>query len=203
MTRAFIRVAHAACVVYDVCNPSSFESVETWINLTLSSVDNPSIPIAIIGNKCDMIRDVSTQQGIERTEELHKRGYNVAFFEASAKTAEGVVAILSHLMQGAQKICGSQKGLTLSTSTRDSTTCFQSSAPPRKQEVCPTVVHLSYIFYLRMRKQTHDFIYSTVFSSLCLSFSLHLFLSLFLSVPLIRSRILDLVIKSSDRSTRR
>lgn len=144
MTRAFVRVAQAACIVYDIGSAASFSSIPQWLNVVLQGVENQDIPVAIVGNKCDGPREVTTEDGEQATKRLAAEGNNVTFFEASAKTGIDVDEVLLYLLKSTS-VTSSRGGatsrscvdLTASTSTPQSS-CFggQKMQPFQRQEVC-------------------------------------------------------------------
>lgn len=86
ITTAYYRGAMGIIIVYDVCNQSSFDRVETWYK-TVQEHAKEDAQVIIVGNKCDQedLRVVSTQQGEQLAEKL-----GVPFIEASAKSGLNV-----------------------------------------------------------------------------------------------------------------
>ena len=84
LTPMYYKGAAAALIVYDVSNQSSFDGAKDWIK-ELQNNANPSILIALAGNKCDLEKVIDT----ETANELANR-HHLVFYEISAKTGEKV-----------------------------------------------------------------------------------------------------------------
>lgn len=71
-------------IVYDVTNRKSFEKIREWAD---SIADNASsdIKMALVGNKIDLSRDVTKDEG-----KILAESFKIPFFETSAKTDEGI-----------------------------------------------------------------------------------------------------------------
>lgn len=69
-------------IMYDVANKLSFEKVQEWVQSVYDTVGN-TIKMILIGNKIDLDRQVTTEEGRKLAEY-----YKIPFFETSAK--EGV-----------------------------------------------------------------------------------------------------------------
>ncbi len=84
LTRNFYKNSHGVLICYDVTNRKSFEKIKEWVD---SIADNASanIKIVLVGNKIDLTRDVTTDEGKKLAE-----SYKIPFFETSAKTDEGI-----------------------------------------------------------------------------------------------------------------
>ena len=80
ITMSYYRNCSGIIIVYDVTNHTSFEKVGDWIQEVRRYV--PSVPLMIIGNKCDMEdkRQVSTEEGRELADK-----HGLIFLETSAK----------------------------------------------------------------------------------------------------------------------
>jgi small GTP-binding protein len=83
MRDSYVRTAQAFILVYSITDPSSFQEIETIHEQLLRSVDSDSVPLVLVGNKCDLEdeRGVSKDEGEKLAKELG--GCN--FFESSAK----------------------------------------------------------------------------------------------------------------------
>ncbi|KAK8871872.1 hypothetical protein M9Y10_007617 [Tritrichomonas musculus] len=90
ITKAYFRGAHGILVVFDLSNRDSFDKTQDWINSIKESDD--SIDLIIIGNKCDLQREVS----IEEAQDF-AAGYNVRYFETSAKDNTNVNEAFQYL----------------------------------------------------------------------------------------------------------
>ncbi len=79
----YYRDAHAALLCYDVSNRLTFENLDRWIQ---EMEDNRGkIPTLLVGNKIDLVRQVSRQDGLDYA---MKHGF--MFMECSAKNGENV-----------------------------------------------------------------------------------------------------------------
>ena len=88
MTNLYYRDAQVAILTYDITNESSFSSIEFWIQELKYKVENENMILCLVGNKCDVNsneRKITTQKGKNFAQDN-----NMIFFEASAKTGEGV-----------------------------------------------------------------------------------------------------------------
>ena len=88
MTNLYYRDAQVALLTYDVTSESSFSSIEFWIQQLKYKVENDSMILCLVGNKCDVEpneKKVSREKGKSFAHEN-----NMLFFETSAKTGEGV-----------------------------------------------------------------------------------------------------------------
>ena len=88
LTKNFYRKADGIIIVYDITNRESFERVHDWIKSVYDNSDNyKEVQMIIVGNKIDLEekREVSKNEGVKVGE-----FFEIDFFEASAKNAEGV-----------------------------------------------------------------------------------------------------------------
>ena len=93
MTNLYYRDAQVALLTYDVTTPSSFSSIDFWINELKYKVENDNMILCLIGNKCDLKSDdrkVSKIQG-----ENYAKENNLIFFETSAKSGEGITELFN------------------------------------------------------------------------------------------------------------
>jgi small GTP-binding protein len=83
MRDQYMRTGQAFILVYSITDPSSFQDTETIHEQLLRSVDSDSVPLVLVGNKCDLEdeRGVSKDEGQKLAEEFGE----CKFFEASAK----------------------------------------------------------------------------------------------------------------------
>lgn len=86
----YYRDSSLAIIVYDITSKKSFDSVDEWRNLYLSTVGE-GFPTVIVGNKIDLEeqREVSTEDG-----EGKALSMNSKFIETSAKTKKNIPQIL-------------------------------------------------------------------------------------------------------------
>ena len=87
MRDQWIRDCEGFIIIYSITGRNSFNQVTAFRNQVLKVKDTDSIPLMLVGNKCDLEdkREVETNEG----EELAKK-LNCQFKEASAKTRENV-----------------------------------------------------------------------------------------------------------------
>ena len=85
LTPMYYRNAHAAFVVFDVTNKSTFSASENWIKDLQEGNDN--VLIMLIGNKVDM-QEQRTVQSSEAESLAYK--YNIQYIETSALSGVGI-----------------------------------------------------------------------------------------------------------------
>ena len=88
LTKNFYRKADGIIIVYDITNKESFERVQDWIKSVYDNTKTyKEIQMIIVGNKIDLeeMREVRKEDGLKIG-----KYYEIDFFEASAKNAEGV-----------------------------------------------------------------------------------------------------------------
>ena len=88
LTKNFYRKADGIIIVYDITNKESFERVQDRIKSVYDNTDTfKEIQMIIVGNKIDLeeMREVTKEDGIKIG-----KYYEIDFYEASAKNAEGV-----------------------------------------------------------------------------------------------------------------
>nr|VZI17541.1 unnamed protein product [Spirometra erinaceieuropaei] len=86
LTPSFYRGAHAAVIIFDLCNRESFESLEKWFHEIWTYTNRPNLVRLLIGNKLDLEQRQVTRDEALRFARLHK----LLYAEVSAKTNEGV-----------------------------------------------------------------------------------------------------------------
>jgi len=86
ITSAYYRGADGIILVYDVCDPESFDQVDDWLNEVNRYVNESTCKI-LIGNKCDddSARKVSYEAGKKKADDL-----GISFIETSAKVGTNV-----------------------------------------------------------------------------------------------------------------
>ena len=89
IARAYYKNSVCACIVYDITNRSSFQSIQSWID-DCSKQTSKTVLLLLIGNKSDLkdMREVQYEEG-EKFAKLH----NMNFLETSAKTGENISSI--------------------------------------------------------------------------------------------------------------
>jgi small GTP-binding protein len=81
--RNYLRNAEAGILVYDVTRPETFHNIDTW-HKEITEVE-PNINLVLVGNKIDLERYISREQGEQKAEEL-----GISYEETSAKTGENI-----------------------------------------------------------------------------------------------------------------
>jgi small GTP-binding protein len=93
LTRNFYRNSNGVIIVYDVTNKSSFEKVQEWVQSVYDNTDR-SIKMILVGNKIDLNREVSTEEGKKLAE-----FYKIPFFETSAKENIGITECVRKIIK--------------------------------------------------------------------------------------------------------
>lgn len=86
----FYRGSRAAALVYDVTEPQSLKDLERWREEVLGAIQQQ--PFLVIGNKIDLERTVSAEEGKAFADSIH-----ASYVETSALTGEGVPALFESL----------------------------------------------------------------------------------------------------------
>ena len=91
ISRAYYKNSVCACIVYDISNYSSFESIQSWIE-DCKSQTSKTILLILIGNKSDLndMREVTYDEGAQFAE-----SNNMVFLETSAKTGDNIKEIFN------------------------------------------------------------------------------------------------------------
>lgn len=92
--RAFYRGSKAVGLVYDTSERRSFERLEHWKTEIRENL--PSTPLVLAGNKTDLPRQVSREEGQALAED-----WNVPFFETSCVSGRGVREFFSAVANAA------------------------------------------------------------------------------------------------------
>ena len=91
--KTYYNGAQAGFIVFDLTNRKSLENVKNWYNELNEFINNPDLPVMIIGNKKDLSekRVITNQDAINMTQSLTgSKNRNVLYFETSALTGENV-----------------------------------------------------------------------------------------------------------------
>jgi GTPase SAR1 family protein len=99
ITTSFFRGMRGVVLVYDITDPRSFASVESWIS-EINSKAEKDVSVVLVGNKVDMVsqRRVTTAEG----QELATR-FSLPFFETSAKTGANLDEVFVGLAETIHK----------------------------------------------------------------------------------------------------
>ena len=85
MVRQYFEGLDGIILVYDVSNVESFEKVNKWVEKLKENLDDSKIVIFLVGNKTDLERKVTKQEGENKAKEL-----NYEFRETSVKEGTNV-----------------------------------------------------------------------------------------------------------------
>lgn len=88
---SYIRDSSVAIVCYSIADRGSFVSVDKWIN-EVKNERGPDVLIMLVGNKSDLDREVSEDEGYDKAERLE-----VLFMETSAKTGTNVKKLFNKI----------------------------------------------------------------------------------------------------------
>ncbi|MCG3217387.1 MAG: GTP-binding protein [Candidatus Heimdallarchaeota archaeon] len=96
----FYMGTHAALIVFDLANKHSFDEMENWINELYQHGTRGKVPIVIVGNKNDLIPQVS-EESIEQflaiCASLSDTPVKLHYLETSALTGENVETVFDVL----------------------------------------------------------------------------------------------------------
>ncbi|CAG8637047.1 7720_t:CDS:1, partial [Ambispora gerdemannii] len=83
----WIRDSEGFLIIYSISSRPTFERVERFRNQITRVKDSESVPIMLVGNKCDKIteREVSREEGINMAQQI-----GCGFIETSEKTCVNV-----------------------------------------------------------------------------------------------------------------
>ena len=81
---SYVRGASIIFIIYDISSKESFNNLNTWINF-IKQVNTDNSMIVLCGNKTDMPRKVTSQEG-----QILANKEKMLFFEVSAKSGENV-----------------------------------------------------------------------------------------------------------------
>ena len=88
LVQSFYRNTSLAIIIYDISDKKTFEGLDIWLK-DLRQHTEPDIPIFIVGNKNDLERKVTTEEG-KIFSTTHRTGY---FTECSAKNGYNIKEI--------------------------------------------------------------------------------------------------------------
>lgn len=84
LTRNFYRNSDGVVIVFDVTSKASFMKVQDWVD-SVSDNTEKHIKMILIGNKIDLPREVSKEEGKKMAD-----SYGIKYFETSAKENIGI-----------------------------------------------------------------------------------------------------------------
>lgn len=83
---AFYRNSECCVLVFDLTDPKSFETIETWRSEFLTQLnpkDPESFPFILLGNKCDLENNIKVDD--QKVKAYCAQKNNMAYFKTSAK----------------------------------------------------------------------------------------------------------------------
>lgn len=94
LTPSFYRKAAGAILVYDISNQESLQKLQTWLLELENYSDNPNISTIVVGNKLDINRTVSRDDGLK-----FARKHRSLFLETSAKNNIFVAEVFEEIVR--------------------------------------------------------------------------------------------------------
>lgn len=92
ITDSFYKSSHGILLVFDISSRDTFNNLKIWIQ-TLNLKVKTSINKILIGNKCDLERNVSNDEA-----ESFGKEYDLKYFETSAKENKGIKEVFDYLI---------------------------------------------------------------------------------------------------------
>ena len=134
VTASYYRGSHGVLLCYAVNDRSSFAAVDAWLEGFFSQGGEEGTPITIIGNKCDLERQVTFEEG-----RVLAQSHDCLFLETSAKSGKNVVSAFDDIaerMLGVHQV----RSELLRKSQKESVPDFESLIPrQRKNSCCPII----------------------------------------------------------------
>lgn len=84
ITKSYYRGSHGILLVFDISNKSTLTKTKMWMN-SIKEAASEDVTIALIGNKKDLERQVSEEEGLAIAKE-----YGLPYFETSAKNGDSI-----------------------------------------------------------------------------------------------------------------
>ena len=106
ITASYYRNCSAIIIVYDITSKDSFNKVSDWVQEVRRYV--PSVPLLLVGNKCDLEHNVSEKDILELAKE-----YNAKYFEVSVKNGHNFEKVFDYLIEEAFKFVVDEKARLL------------------------------------------------------------------------------------------
>lgn len=94
----FYRDSQAGVLVFDVCKPETFESLQGWLHEARRYGAPSSMPVVVVGNKTDR---GSRRRVDAEAARSWAAGCGLAYFEASAESGAGVSEAFEHVLEAA------------------------------------------------------------------------------------------------------
>ncbi|MHA1304381.1 MAG: Rab family GTPase [Candidatus Heimdallarchaeaceae archaeon] len=94
----YYRGSLGALMVFDVTDTSSLEALNNWVSELEKGTDRGIVPFVLLGNKIDLLDEKELEQIRKLAEKFvakfnkkySSKGFNITYFETSAKTGENV-----------------------------------------------------------------------------------------------------------------
>jgi len=93
ITDNFFKNANGIILVFDLNCRETFHNLKTWIQTIKLKVPNHNIKKILIGNKSDLKREVSTEEGLE-----FSKNFMFDYFETSVKQNINIHESINHLI---------------------------------------------------------------------------------------------------------
>ena len=109
LTKNFYKKSNGIIIVFDVTNKDSFSKVKEWFQNVMDCAEE-NIKMVLIGNKIDLTRAVSFEEGSKLANDL-----NIPYFETSAKDNIGITETIRTLVSAVvgEKLNILNKGLEI------------------------------------------------------------------------------------------
>lgn len=112
---SYIRNCSVAVIIFDISQQKTFEHVRGWVNIVKEESQN--VECIMVGNKCDITREVAAGEGKSLAEEL-----GIGYLESSAFSGDGVDLIANRIFLGLPNKM-TKKGQALSQITKQHKSC--------------------------------------------------------------------------------
>ena len=120
-----ISQANGCLIVLDITNPNSLQNLQRWIQIARG--ENLRAPIVVVGNKVDLLDDISAQSDAFKAECVK---FGVSYFDVSAKTNYNVDEAFQELMN---LVAYSNNSIT-SNNMQQNTPQVSNNSTPMNQE---------------------------------------------------------------------
>ncbi|ELP88908.1 hypothetical protein EIN_476200 [Entamoeba invadens IP1] len=84
ITQSYYRGSNGVIVVYDCTDRKTFENCKSWLDESAAEISKSAVRL-LVGNKCDMQKTVSTEDGAD-----FAKSQDISFMEVSAKNNTNV-----------------------------------------------------------------------------------------------------------------
>jgi len=100
MTKIYYKKAVGALIVFDVTDLKTFHAVENWVNDIREKLrGSPDIPIILLGNKCDLVKDGKYTVSQEQIEEMASKHHFIGWKYTSAKDNINIAEAVDKLLE--------------------------------------------------------------------------------------------------------